>query len=316
MNYIEFKENFLEKNSYVIQGDESALIIEAEKLIKSRLLLQGSEIDVSLFDDENFNINDFLCCVNQLPFFSDKRMVILKNIVKLNDNDKDQILDYLHDQNKSCILLFIDNLNNGVFKDFEKFCLKVECNKLSENKLVEFIVDSLKKEEKKISTDDARMIINLCYSNLELIKNELVKLNSYGEKEITSEIITNLVPVNLEYEVYELTNALGVKDADKSLKILTDMLKNNNNAIGLISNYFRRMFFSLISDDLSSLEISKIFKVKEFAIVKARQQASKFGAKNLKAINELLLEVDYLIKCGKMQQENAVYYLVFNILTK
>ena len=53
---------------------------------------------------------------------------------------------------------------------------------------------------------------------------------------------------------------------------------------------------------------------KEFAITKAKEQGAKYSAKQLKDIQELILETDYNIKSGIMSQENALYYLIFAIV--
>lgn len=315
MNYLSItNENFPESNAYVISGEEQGLIFEAQEKIEKHYLINSSDFDKTILDDENFTSNNFICAVNQMPFFTSKRIVVVKNIQKLLDNEKKAITEYLNCPNDATVTIFVDNLNNGVFKEFEKYCEKIECRKLTNEDLKKFIIGSLEKVNKTISTQSCNLLINLCFSNLQLISNEIVKLSFNDSDEITDDIIVGLVPYNMEYEIYELTNALSIKQADKAIKILDDMLKNNISALGLISNNFRRMFYSAISDNLSVGELAKMFKVKEFAITKLRQQAKNFGVKNLKRINELIQEVDYLFKSGQMNVENATYYLVFNIL--
>ena len=58
-----------------------------------------------------------------------------------------------------------------------------------------------------------------------------------------------------------------------------------------------------------------MFDVKPFAILKARNQSKYFSKVQLKNILSLLEEVDFMIKSGQMQAENALYYLTFKILS-
>jgi len=81
----------------------------------------------------------------------------------------------------------------------------------------------------------------------------------------------------------------------------------------MISNHFRRLFYISVSD-MSNAELASYLGVKEYAILKARKQVNNFSKAQLKKIINLTEEVDFFTKSGKMQAENALYYLVFNIL--
>ena len=82
--------------------------------------------------------------------------------------------------------------------------------------------------------------------------------------------------------------------------------------LGLISSHFRRVFFAKINKQ-SPQELASLLGCKEYAVVKAKQESANFSAKQLKDIQNLLLEVDYNIKSGLMAQENALYYLIMKI---
>ena len=132
---------------------------------------------------------------------------------------------------------------------------------------------------------------------------------------VTSQIIDNLVSKDTELKVFDLTIALSAKNIQKAQQILYDMLQAGEPPIkilGLIAGHFRRMFFAKINKGTGA-ELAKALGCKEYAITKAKQQAEKFTAKQLKDIQNLILEVDYSIKSGAMTQENALYYLIFKI---
>ena len=65
---------------------------------------------------------------------------------------------------------------------------------------------------------------------------------------------------------------------------------------------------------LDDKELAELLNVKEYAIVKARTLAKNFTKLQLKNIYEMLNDVDFYIKNGQMQIENALYYLIFGIL--
>lgn len=301
------------ENVYLIRGNEQFSIDEAQALILKSCKLSIGEMDCVVFNDENFNPRDCLNALEQFPLFSEKRVVIVKDACHLSDSDKKLLIKYVESPNTFSVLVFVDESENDVFRCFETYATVVDCVKYSVGVLAEFIKSDVASFGKTITREAVNLLIEFCSSNMLQIKNELVKIKFSPYREITEESIVMLTANNLEYEVYELTNALAQKNADKTMRLISDMLKNNQNILGLISASFRRMFFALISN-LTTVELAKIFKVKEYAITKAKEQAQKFGARKLKKINELLLETEYMIKSGKMQQDNAIYYLALNIL--
>lgn len=64
---------------------------------------------------------------------------------------------------------------------------------------------------------------------------------------------------------------------------------------------------------MSNGELSSLLGVKEYAILKQREQVGNFSKMQLKKIYSLLEEVDYKIKSGQMLSLTALYYLVFSI---
>ena len=301
------------KNVYLIKGDEHYFALQSLEKLMDKLSLKTGDADLTTFNDENYSYNACVSVMLQFALIANKRMIVIRESCNMSESDKKSIKELLSQLDEFTVVAFVDLGKNNTFKVFESVAEVVECKKLTNFELVDIINADIKSYGKTITNVATKTLIELCQNDLMLIKNELIKLRFYPVEDITEEVVSLLTTNNLEYEVYELTNALGRKDADKSLSLVVDMLKNNNNPFGLISSYFRRMFFALISS-ATTQELTKIFKVKEFAIIKSKEQASKFGARKLKEINNLLLEVDYMIKSGAMLQENAIYYLIFNIL--
>lgn len=129
---------------------------------------------------------------------------------------------------------------------------------------------------------------------------------------ITKKLIDTMVTPDSEIVVFELTEALGQRKADKALKILEE-LKKEQGILALIINHFRRLFFISISD-LPDKELASLLGVKDFAISKQKAQVKNFSKMQLKKIYALLEEVDFSIKSGAMLQENALYFLALSIL--
>lgn len=293
---------------YLVQGEDILLYDKALELIKDACNLQLEEFNFIKFDEDSFNGDAVIDTLQTLPMGSEKKIVLLKNITKLSEDFKKKLISYLKNPVLSSCLVIFDFFNKFDFIISEK----VSAKRLDEKSLAEIIEKEITDSGKLIKKDAVELLISYCCDYYSLIHNELQKLKSCNRDVIETRDIENMVTREVEYTVFELTEALSKKDADKAVSLL-NLMDKDTKTFSLIANHFRRLFFVSISKE-SDADLSKLLGVKEFAVVKARQLAKNFSKIQLKNIYELLDDVDFYIKNGEMQIENALYYLIFGIL--
>lgn len=294
--------------SYLIQGEDVLLYDKALSLIKNACDLQLEEFNFLVFDDDSFNGDYVIDACETLPIGSDKKIILLKNITKINENFKKKLKDYLKKPVESTCLVIFDFFNKFDFIISEK----VSAKRLDDYALKELIVAELRNHEKTITSDATQHLIEACCNYYSLIKNELDKLASCDDFEITTKTVDSLVCKETEFTVFELTDALSRRDANKAVALL-NLMDKDTKTFSLVLNHFRRLFFVAVSD-LSDKELSELLGVKEFAVTKAKSLSKNFSKLQLKNIYEMLNDVDFYIKNGQMHVENALFYLIFNIL--
>ncbi|MBQ8844507.1 MAG: DNA polymerase III subunit delta [Clostridia bacterium] len=300
------------QNCYLIQGEDSLLYDKSLSMIKRACNLEMPDFNFTAFDDDSFSsFQTIIDACETMPFASEYKIVLLKNLSKINENDKKLLKKYIENSLSSSVLVIFDNKN---LFDFLKPSVEfVDAKRLDKNTLTSLIASDLKKYGKQISLTVASDLIESCNGYYTLIANEIFKLASYtDEVMITKKMVEEIVIKEPEFKVFELTEALGKKNGDLALNLLSYMEKDTS-TFSLIANHFRRLFFISISD-LSDTELAKQLGVKEYAITKSRLAIKNFSKVQLKKILSLCEEVDFSIKKGLMQQQNAIYYLVFNIL--
>lgn len=293
---------------YLVQGEDILLYDKSLDLIKKACNLQLEEFNFTIFDDDSFDGNAVIDACETLPIASDKKVILLKNITKFDKNFKEKLKDYLKKPVESTCLVIFDFFNKFDFIISEK----VSAKRLDDKSLTEIVVAELKNCDKTITPKACEQLIESCCNYYSLIKNELSKLAVCDESEIDEKIIENLVCKETEFTVFELTDALSKRDASKAVELLNVMDKDTK-TFALVLNHFRRLFFVAISD-LGDKDLADLLSVKEFAITKARALSKNFTKLQLKNIYEMLNDVDFYIKNGQMQIENALYYLIFGIL--
>lgn len=296
------------ESCYLVQGEDVLLYDKALELIKKANNIQLEEFNFIIFDEDSFNGDAVIDTCETLPMGSEKKIVLLKNITKLQENFKKKLKEYLKKPVESTCLIIFDFYNKFDFIISEI----VSAKRLDDRSLQELIALELKSHGKTISSEVSQQIIESCCNYFSLIKNELDKLVSCDESEITAKIVENLVCKETEFTVFELTDALSKRDNSKAVSLL-NLMEKDTKTFSLVLNHFRRLFFVAISD-LNDRELSELLGVKEFAVVKARSLSKNFTKLQLKNIYEMLNDVDFYIKNGQMQIENALYYLIFGIL--
>lgn len=296
---------------FILCGD-TYLTSCAVGFIKQKMNITNS-FDISIFDSENFSSNSIIESCEQVSFFTTNRLVIVKNVFQVLESDKKKLLEYIPKMNPTCTLLILDNMQ--VF-DFLK-CTKLNFT-LTDIELVQETQRLAKEKGKSISKEDALYLANLINKDLSSINTELEKLSMYTTNDtILKEDINSVVTKTDDVVVFELTTALGKKDANKTLNILFNLLKQDNQAnklLPLMSNNFTRLFTISVSKNLTDELLTQKLGVKPFAVTKLRSQLKNFNPVKLKNIVYEFCDVDYMIKSGLMQPDTALIYIVEYIL--
>lgn len=293
---------------YVVSGEDILLYDRALSLIKTACKLELEEFNFLKFDDDNFKADAVIDALETLPIGSEKKLILLKNLTKVSEDFKKKLNAYLKSPEPSSVLAIFDfhNIFNFVIGE------KVSAKRLDETTLYGLIKREVEEAGKVIDNDALKLLMEYCCDYYSLIENELEKLKNAGGVAITKKDVENLAIKETEFSVFELTEALSKRDVNRAVELLS-LMEKDTKTFTLILNHFRRMFFIAISKE-SDAELSKLLSVKEFAVTKARAQARNFSKIQLKNIYELLADVDFYIKNGQMQIENALYYLVFGII--
>lgn len=311
MNLTDLKSKQNIYGCFVLSGD-SFLMKKAIEHIKYRLNF-ASDFDVPVFDSENFSITAIIESCEQVSFFSMNKLVIIKNVTQILENDKKKLLDYIGHINPNCTLLIIDSDNVFDFLKVEKWNFTLPDYEIFAN-----IQEFAKQNGKTISQQNAFYLTTLLGKDLGKLLIDIEKLSAYSlNAEITKEEIDGLVTKTDDVIIFELTSALGQKRADKSLSILDTLIKKEAMPVKflpLISNTFSRLFTVCLSKDLTDDALAQKLGIKPYAVTKLRAQAKNFTAPQLKNIVYMCCEVEYMIKGGLMQAETALIYLAIYIL--
>lgn len=323
MKFEELKNNLkIEiKNAYLLSGVDEFLLASAYALITKFANLEYIDLNLIEFKEGVIDCEDVVRALNTLPVFCDKKIVYLDvRMAKASDIKNGKLIDeYLKSPNPTSILI-VNMGSNSAIKNFDtKLFTIVDCDRLSFNIVSLKIKQLVEKDGKKIGSDAIKLLNDYTLGDLSKIIVEIKKLCAYvGDRgEIACSDIKELVTPSLEYQIFELTEALSKKDSKKVFAILDDMKSKKDEfrtLPAIIFSHFRRLFMVALNADMSRQELSQLLGVKEYAVKMTLAQVSLFTKSRLKKINELCIKTDFDLKQSNISIENAVSLIIMNIL--
>lgn len=260
----------------------------------------------------------FLSNLCSYPMMSEKRLVAVDEFYPTQSEFDRYLAEYFKNPQESSVLL-VRNADKCDALCREGACV-VDFSKPDRATVTDLIKNEIEKKGKKISYAVAEKIAVYSLDNMAKVTSETEKLLDYchDKEEITQADVDEVVTVDSEFKIYEMTEALGKRNVARALTIIEDLLYKNESPQRLfvsIYNVFRRMFFCAISTD-SDAELAKVFGVKEYAIKKTRETARTYKKKELKEIIEKMSENDFKFKSGVAGAYDVFANTVCAVMTK
>ena len=323
MKFEELKNSLKSKiaDAYLLSGSDEFLLTSAYNLIVKYSGVEFHDLNIIKFSEGVIDCKDIVRALDTMPVFSNKKIVCLDIRMSKKSEIKNiqDINDYLSNPNSGAILVVNEGSNDVDFGLKKEYLTIVDCNKLDIKIVSAKVMATFQKNQKVASQDTINMLYDYCLGDLSKILVECDKLVSFvGERgEITKKDIQEIVSPSLEYQIFELTEALAKKNSDKVYTILNDMKAKKDEyktVPALIYSHFRRLFMVSLNKSDSNAEVAKMLGVKEYAVKMIMKQVGLFSKSNLKKINELCINLDYDLKQSNISIDNAINLVVLQIL--
>ncbi len=297
------------ESCYILTGDDSFVVKSAVNMFS---VFSGEFRDLNFtFFGKDASISEVIAALLTPPMFSEYRVVCVNDYT----GDLKQIKEYLKNPSSTSVLLFTGALTPN-FNGIIPLCEIVDCNRLEKSYLEGWVVRKAASQKISVSQKTASLLVEYCNRDMNSVYNELVKLMDYAEGAIDESDVKELVSPQIEYKVFELSEAIAEKNADKAVELVNLMLAENNSSVslmGMLFNHFRRLLF--VSLNPKSDTLSSDLKVKEYAVKVALRQAAKFSPRRLKAVFDRLNSLDAGVKAGKISDKNALMEFVCETVT-
>jgi DNA polymerase-3 subunit delta len=284
----------------------------------------SSEFDKEVFYGENKTLIEIIDTASAFPFGLQKKLIIVKEAEKIKD--KKLLKEYANSPADFTILVFIHNgsITNLTSEPFKTLMVKgflFEAKELKGKHLVDWLIDYVESKGKKLSQENAQVLVDMIGENRSLLETQLEKLFLYlnGKNEITIESINEISSSLKQNTIFDLQNAIGVKDKSKALQVAFNLLDNGSEPVFIITmltRYFTGLakITELKNKNIPDQAAARIVGTHPYYYQNYVKARSLFSDKKLIEVFRALLKADVSVKTTTTDNKTIITLLITEIL--
>ncbi|MBR5741651.1 MAG: DNA polymerase III subunit delta [Firmicutes bacterium] len=324
-------------------GRERYLVKNAENAIATRFVNPAvKELDLTRIEADAFSVNGLVEQCETLPVFSEKRVVIVRDLPQLEgktpkgftEENETELLAYVKNVPETTVLVFVSKSVDKRAKLFKAIPNAYEFGPVERNVLEKFAARTLAPYGKTIAPAAFRLLVERTgyYPDafrktaqreydytLYHLENDLAKLAGGTEAaEIGEADVEELVGGNLETDVFRILDAAFEGRTGESLAQLRNLLRSGESVfkiLGLLVSQLEIMTVAKeMQEDRKPLPaMVEALGVHEYRIKKSLPLVRSRSAAQLEETFRFALEIDRSIKTGALEGPVALELLIARI---
>ncbi len=311
----------------VFYGEEEYLKYNGLQAALDALDIGTPELNLSLFE-ERPDGRAVAVAMETLPFMSENKAVLIKNtdiLSSASSAEYTEPLGKVHMPASNYLIIVAKgkvDKRKAFYKKLAKEGMMVECDPLGEYELIAFAVNAAFKDGLILSKDNAQVLCEYCGGDLSTVVNELQKLSSICEGNITPKEIEKYVSKSVQFNVFKIHDLLCAGKLPEAMALIDRMLLDDPNPIGfigLIAGNFKQMLVARacreagFAPNKTIAHIMDETGVKEWAAKRALSNCRSYGLPALRAGVKKLGRMDYMAKQGEVVLKTDLFPLLVDI---
>lgn len=221
---------------YYLGGDEPYFVDKLAKLIEKKALNPGEEsFNKAVMYGADAKAGKLLSELKSFPMMATRRLVMLKEAQRFPKNEWTKLEPYLQQPVQSTVFVItfkgkdLDG-RSKVVKSIQKNGVFFKAKRMYDNQVPPWIQNYIESRGYTVRPDALRILGTYLGTNLGLIESEIEKIFLYMRndpgKEVTAQIVYEMINIDKDFNVFELMNSLGARDHAKSHFIINQMMRN------------------------------------------------------------------------------------------
>ncbi|MFP5470283.1 MAG: DNA polymerase III subunit delta [Bacteroidia bacterium] len=286
---------------YFLQGDEPFFIDQISDAIE-KFALEEHEKDFNqtiLYGKDIKDVDEIIAIAKKYPMMAERQVVMVKEAQNLSKTIE-KIVPYIENPLNTTVLVFCYKYNSlransKLYKSLSKWII-FNSDKIKDYQLPQWIEKQGKEMALTIAPKEAILLSDFLGNDLSKIIQELEKLKILLKESnnVTSEIIEKNIGISKEYNMFELGNALSVKNYQKISMIANYAAANSKTfPMVLVTSYLYGYFSKIMKlhfakNKTNDAELAKELKLHPFVVKEYKKAAANYPPKTIsRIINEL-----------------------------
>jgi DNA polymerase-3 subunit delta len=313
---------------YLLHGEEPYFIDAITQLIEDTVLTDSEkEFNQTVLYGRDTDTGSIIDMARRFPMMANYQVVIIK---EAQDIEKIENLEPYMEKPQSSTILVIAHKYRKIDqrKSFAKSIAKAgvifDSPRIFDNKVPAWINSQVAGAGYSIRPDACQLLAEYLGSDLGRISNELEKLviNLPPGSAIDTALIERNIGISKDYNIFELQNALGVKDVARANRIISYFAANTKQnpmivVLTVLYGFFMKLMIYHQLPDKSKANVASALSVNPFFVKDYTQAAENYPFRRIRVIISLLREYDLRLKGinnGSTGESELLRELVFKIL--
>lgn len=303
-------------NIYLISNESFRLIDkEISKIVKDNSYeifnLIKSSIKEVLEEAAYFSLDNnkkFLVVSNSDIFGSDK----------IDDSITDALINYFNNPNPNTVIIFTTqkplDSRKKIVKELKNKYKVINNAKMDKKTINSLLTNYVKEQDFDMDWETVNYIINNCYSNIDIMFNELDKIMLYYNFpcRIKYQDVVAIVGTELDNNNFHFVSAVVEKKLDEALKLLNSLkiYKVDSNVLAtLLAREYRLMYYvkKMYQNKISLSEICSNLSLADWQVNKLYNNGIHYSESELLKNLVDLCNIDMNIKKGIWDKDIALY---------
>lgn len=267
---------------YYLMGDEPYYIDRLADYIAENVLTEEERgFNQMVIYGQDTDMGSIVAAAKRYPMMAEHQVIIVKEAQTLRSMD--ELVFYLQKPQQTTVLVFCHKYGTldrrkKVAAEIEKVGRIFESKKFKEGMLPTFINDYVRAKGAAIDVKAANMMVESIGADLGRLASELDKLiiaKPQNDEPITPQLVEDYVGISKDYNVFELKNALIVKDVVKANAIAKYMEDNKKSfampmVLAMLFNFYSNLMMAYYAPEKSDngiaayLDLRNPWQAKEY----------------------------------------------------
>lgn len=292
---------------YLLMGEEPFYIDVISRYIEENVLDENEkEFNQTVMYGRETDVPTIISTAKRFPMMANHQVVVIKEAQGVKEIET--LAGYIENPLKSTILVICHKYkslrkNSRLVKAFAENGVVMDSKKVYDNKMPDWIQRYVNRHGYKIGPKATQMLADHLGNDLGKVVNEIQKvfISLAKGNEVTPILIEQNIGISKDYNVFELQEALGTKNAFKAFQIAKyfgDNPKTNPFVVtvAVLHSFFIKLLLYHSLKDKSRTNVASELGVPPYLVSNYQKAAAQYSGKKLISIFSDLREYDLKYK--------------------